>query len=255
MSKEFTQEITLPSKGAFNPEIPRGELVQRCMMVKDQKYLSGSNQSASSAIHQLLQNTTTSPEEFDIMKLTLPDTLYMLFKLRILSYGSEYRFRTRCPECGKKIEVKVDLSQVPVEVLDDDFEDKLVVELPHSKDKVYTKMLTNQDIEEVNREIKRRKKRNSEDESDYILRIVRSIDKVILAEPNKDGKKELKSLLEIERYISNLTDLDASTIIACRDSVVYGVEPMIDYVCPECGEDIELSIQFSSEFFRPHIIR
>lgn len=255
MSTEFTQEITLPSKGTFNPEIPDGVLVQRCMMVKDQKYLSGSNRSASSAIHQLLQHTTVSPEDFDVMKLTLPDTLYMLFKLRVLSYGNEYRFRTRCPECGKKIEVKVDLSEVPVEILDDDYEDKLLVELPHNKDKVYTKVLTNQDIEEVNREVKRRKKRNSEDESEYILRIVHSIDKIVLATPNKDGKKELKNLLEIERYISALTDLDAATIIDSRDSVIYGIDPTVEYVCPECGEDIDISIQFSAEFFRPCISR
>lgn len=248
----FTQELTLPSHGLFNPEIPEGKVVQRCMMVADQKFLSGSNQSANNAIHQLIQRTITSPEGFDVSKLTLSDTLYLLFKLRILSYGNSYKFRTRCPECGKKIDVTIDLSELPVETLEGDFADKLVVTLPHRGDTVYTKVLTNEDIEEINREIKRRKRRNPEDDSEYVLRIVRSIDKIELKTANKDGKKELTGSLDIERYISALTDLDAAAIISARDSVSYGITPVTEYVCPECGEYIDVSLQFSSEFFRPN---
>lgn len=254
MSNEFTQVVKLPSQGLLNPEIPNGELTQRCMMVSDQKFLSGSSQSASSAIQQILQRTITT-EGFSVAKLTLSDTLYLLFKLRILSYGEMYKFRTRCPECGKKIDVQVDLSELPVEILDEDYTDKLVVTLPHRKDTVYTKILTNEDMEEINKELKRRKRRSPEDDSEYILRIAFSIEKIELSEPNKDGKKVLTSLLEIERYISSLTDLDASAIISARDSVRYGISPIVEHICPECGEYIDLNVQFSGDFFRPSVIK
>lgn len=247
----FTQEITLPSQGLFNPEIPEGKLIQRCMMVSDQKFLSGSNQSAGSAINQLIQRTITSPEGFDVSKLTVADTLYLLFKLRVLSYGKDYTFRTRCPECGKKIDVSLDLSELPVEILEPGFEDNLIVKLPNRQDTVYTKVLTNEDTEEIDREIKRRKRRNKDDDSEYILRIVRSIIKIELAKPNQDGKSELTGSLDIERYVSSLTNLDASAIISARDSITYGITPIIEYVCPECREYIDVSIQFSSGFFRP----
>lgn len=251
IESNFTQELTLPSLGLLNPEIPEGKLVQRCMMVADQKFLSGSNQSAGSTIHQLLQRTITSPEGFDVSKLTLPDTLYLLFKLRVLSYGEHYKFRTKCPECGKKIDVVVDLSELPVETLEEDYTDNLVVTLPHRKDKVYTRIQTNQDMENINKELKRRKKRNPEDESEYVLRITNSIEKIELATPNRDGKSVLTSPLDIERYVGALTDLDASTIINTRDSVTWGITPVIEYVCPECGEYIDISLRFSGEFFRP----
>lgn len=247
----FTQEVILPSRGLLNPEIPEGKLIQRCMMVKDQKFLSGSNLSAGTALQQLLQRTITSPEGFDVSRLTLPDTLYLLFKLRVLSYGDKYSFKTRCPECGQRIDVTVDLSELPVEILEDDFADNLVVKLPHRGDTVYTKILTNRDTEEINSELKRRKRKGNEEESDYVLRIARSIEKIELAKPNKDGKKELTHPLDIELYVDNLTDLDASAIIATRDSVTYGITPSIEYVCPECGEYIDINLQFSGEFFRP----
>lgn len=251
----FTQEITLPSLGLLNPEIPEGKVIQRCMMVADQKFLAGSSLSPGAAINQLIQRTITEPETFDVSKLTLPDTLYLLFKLRVLSYGKEYKFRTKCPECGQKIDVLIDLSELSVKTLSEDYADNLVVTLPHRGDTVYTRLTTNQDTEEINKELKRRKRRNPDDESEYILRIVNSIEKIELVEPNKDGKKVLTSSLDIERYVSALTDLDASTIIATRDSVEYGILPVVEYICPECGEYIDVNVNFSSEFFRPYVSR
>lgn len=255
MSTNLTQELVLPSQGLFNPEIPEGKVTQRCMMVSDQKALSGSNQSTGSAIHQVLQNTITAPESFDVSKLTPADTLYLLFKLRILSYGDEYSFKTRCPECGKRIEVTVDLSSLPVYQLEENFEESLVVTLPHRGDTVYTKVLTNEDMEEITRELKRRKKRNPDDDSEYILRIVRSIEKIVLTKANADGKKELTSSFEIERYVESLTSYDASAIIATRDGLNYGVSPVVEQVCPECGEEIDLGVRFSGDFFRPRFNR
>ena len=246
----FTQEIILPSQGLLNPEIPEGKVVQRCMMVADQKFLSGSNHSANEALKQLLQRTTSSPSEFDVSKLTLSDTLYLLFKLRTLSYGDTYKFRTRCPECGKKIDITVNLADLNVTTLEEDYRDKLVVELPHKKDKVYVKLSTNEDIALLNSELKRRKKRNPNDDSDYILRIVYSIEKIVLA----DKKSEITNPLDIELYVEDLTDLDASTIIAAKDSIFFGIDTIIEQRCSECKSFIDVSLQFSGDFFRPTVI-
>lgn len=248
----FTQEITLPSQGLLNPEIPEGKVVQRCMMVADQKFLSGSNRDPGNSLNQLIQRTITSPESFDVDNLTLSDTLYLLFKLRILSYGNTYKFRTRCPECGKKIDITVDLSEIPVDTLEEGYAENLIVELPHRGDTVYTKILTNADINYINKEVSRRKKKGQDVEGlDYLLRIVYSIEKIVL----KKDKEEITHPVDIEKYVSSLTDLDASSIILARDSAVFGISPSIDYVCPECRQDIEVGIQFSGNFFRATPIR
>lgn len=252
MKSNFTQEITLPSNGYLNPEIPEGKIIQRCMMVTDQKFLAGSNLSASTALHKILERTIESPADVDVSKLTFADTLYLLFKLRVLSYGNMYKFRTKCPECAQKIDVNLDLSELPVEYLEEDFSSNLVVKLPHSGDTVYTKLLTNGDVEEINKELKRRKRKyGNEDESDYVLRIAYSIEKIKLSAPNANGKTELKSLFDIERYIEGLTNLDAAAITATRDSVRFGILPTVEYVCPECGEVIDIDIHFTGDFFRP----
>lgn len=255
IASNFTQEIILPSKGLLNPEIPEGKLVQRCMMVADQKSLAGSNISANKALHQLINRTIVSPESFDVEKLTLPDTLYVLFKLRALSYGNIYSFKTRCPECGSRIDVEVNLSELCVYGLEEDYKETLVVTLPHSQDTAYIKLSTNEDLEYLNKEIKRRKKRNPQDDSKYVLDIVYSLEKIKLKSPNKDGKKELTHPLDLEVYVNSLTDLDAMTIMSLRDSIQYGIAPTIEHTCSECGETIDVSLQFQGDFFRPSINR
>lgn len=244
----FQQEITLPSRGYFNPEIPDGKVVQRCLMVSDQKFLSGSNMDSKKMLSDLIKRTTVTPEDLDSSNLTLGDTLYLLFKLRILSYGNEYKFRTRCPECGKKIEVTADLSELPVEFLEEGFEEKLVTTLPHSKATVWTSVQTNFDLEEIDKECKRRRKKNPNDDSEYILRIAQSVRKIKTAEG-----KELTSRFDIERFVGGLTDLDAMTILAARDSVQFGILPTVEHTCTECRETIEVGVYFSGDFFRPNL--
>ena len=247
----FTQVITLPSKGLLNPEIPKGEVTQRCMMVSDQKFLNGSSHNSGSLLNQLIQRTTTAPEGFDISNLTPTDTIYMLFKLRVLSYGDMYTFRTRCPECGKKIDVTVNLAELPVETLEDDFTEKLSVELPRRGDTVYTKIMTNADKDALTAELSRRKRKNPQDESEYILKIVYAIEKIKL---KKDGS-ELTHPIDIERYVSSLTDYDAQVILATKDSVSFGLGAIVECTCSECKQDIEVGLNFSGDFFRPSIVR
>lgn len=247
----YTQEVILPSKGYLTPEIPDGKLIQRCMMVSDQKFLAGSNLNPDLMTKELLERTTNSPENIDIGSLTAADTLYLLFKLRILSYGESYKFRTRCPECGKKLDMNINLSELEVIPLDADYESKLKVKLPHAGDTVYTRLLTNSDLEIVKEEVARRLRRNPEDNSDFVLRLAASIKKIELKKANADGDKVLEHPIDIQNYVEKLTDLDATAIRATTDSVAYGIVPVIEHKCPHCKNYIDVNIQFGAGFFRP----
>lgn len=248
----YTQEVILPSRGYLNPEIPEGKVVQRCMMVSDQKFIAGSR--GGHTTQNFVERTIVSPETFDYSNLTTADSLFLLFKLRILSYGENYKFITRCPECGKKIEVSIDLSKLGVNYLDEDYEKKLSVTLPRSGDTVYTKILRNRDLEEIEAEIERRKKKQGEEignSSSYTLRLASMIKRIELKTPTKDGDKVLTHPIDIQNYLDRLTDLDAIAIRSTVDNVKYGIVPTVEYVCPKCNEDIDVNIQFTPQFFRP----
>ena len=249
----YTQELVLPSKGYLNPEIPGGKVIQRCMMVSDQKFLAGSNLSGSMTTKALLERTIESPENIDIGKLTASDTLYLLFKLRILSYGESYKFKSRCPECGRRIDLDVDLSKLTVHTLEEDFERNLEIVLPNSGDKVYTKFLTNDDLQAINDELERRRRKlkNIGEDTDFVLRLAAMIRRIELSTPNSSGDKVLEHPIDIQNYIEKLTDLDATAIRATTDNVMYGVYPIIEERCPYCREYIDINLSFGAGFFRP----
>lgn len=247
----YTETVIIPSNGLLNPEIPNGEVTLRCVTLADQKYISGSNASGDTILHELLRRCVVSPEGFDPTKLTSTDTFYLTTKLRILSYGGKYSFNTRCPECGKKFTVDLNLSNLVVESLDPDYLEDMKVVLPNKGDTVYTKLLTNKEEDEVEKEAKRlSKKFKDSGDFEFEVKLAKSITKIELKEPNKLGETVLTSPLDIQEYIVDLTDLDAMAISSTL-SPNYGIQTVLDYVCPECREDIEVGMRFTAQYFRP----
>lgn len=251
MKPTLTQEITLPSNGLLNPEIPNGKLTQRCMMVYDQKYLAGGS-AADNGLKRLLKETTTSPENFDVDKLTIADTLYMLFKLRSLSYGDVLKYNTTCPHCGKRFLAHVDISKINVVTLDPDFQKSLKVELPVSGDTVYTRILLNRDLDQINEEIDNLRSRDIDTEGmDYILRIAKMIKRVDLKEVDADGEKFYDNPDDIRKYVQNMTDYDATAILSTTENIEFGIRDMVETKCTMCNREVTVPLVLNPSFFRP----
>lgn len=251
VTSNFTHEIQLPSMGYLNPEIPDGKIVQRCITVRDQKFMVGSRSSGGNS-RELLKRTIETPDNVDIDNLTVPDTLFLFFKLRSLSYGDKFSYRTRCPECGQRIDVTIDLSNLQVKTLPEDYVKSLEIVLPNSGDKVYTRILRNRDIDEIRAEVKRLAKKNGdEDGTSFVLRLVKMIKKIKLKEANADGDKVLEHPVDIQKYVEELTDLDATAIASTTGNISFGISPTVEYLCPSCREYIDLNVEFDGNFFRP----
>lgn len=248
----ITQEFILPSRGLLNPEIPEGKIVQRCMMVSDQKFLASSTTSNKDT--EILNRTVISPEGFDVGKLSIADTLFLMFKLRILSYGDDYKYRTICPECGNKITVEINLAELESIDLSEDYEKKLKVKLPRKGDTVTVRLVTNSISDNVGKEIKRARQKNS-DINEFTIILSSQISSITLQKPDEDGNREITDVLDIRDYVETLTDLDATAIEAAINSVRYGIVPTIHKECPECHSETELDIMFDRDFFRPKFNR
>lgn len=249
----ITQEFTLPSKGLLNPDIPEGKIVQRCMMVSDQKFLASSK--VENKMTEMIKRTTVSPENIDVGALTITDSLFMLFKLRILSYGDIYKYRTVCPECGQKIDVELNLAELESVELDKDYEKSLRVKLPRKEDTVVTRLITNNISDNISKEIRRARQKNKEGIDEFVIRLSAQVSSIILQKPDKDGNKEITDIFDIRDYLSTLTDFDATAIESVLSSVEYGIVPTVPYTCNECGNEVELDIVFDTEFFRPKFNR
>lgn len=251
-NNNFQQEVVLPSKGILNPEIPGGKIIQRCMMLSDQQFISGSKINEDEILQILVKRCIVSPKDLDVGLLTPADTLFLLFKLRVLSYGSNYRISRRCPECNERVEMTLDLSDLKVETLDKGYEKNLTVTLPHSGDTVTTKILTNNDSKELNDEIKKSKARsNGEDTMSLYLDLASKIKEVKLKNPKEGQDKVLTNHVDILKYVQELTNRDALIIDSTLDNISYGIVPVLNSKCPNCGNDVDVPVRLDSEFFRP----
>jgi T4 bacteriophage base plate protein len=249
----YTETVTLPSQGLLNPEIPEGSVTQRCMMVSDKKYIAGTKGDGEKIVEGLVARCVTAPEKFDITNLIPADLMFLLLKLRILSYGEDYSFKTKCPECGKRTTVKIKLSDIEVHKLEDDYQKHLSVTLPNNGSTVYTRILTIKERDEVKKEVKRLKKKFPDMDGDpaYTLNAARIIERVELVEANKAGDKELTDPVDILQFVEQLTDYDMIAIQSTVENIKVGVNPLIETECEECDESIDINVAFDGEFFRP----
>lgn len=258
MSKEYlyTEEVQLPSKGVLNPNIPEGKVTLRCVEVRDQKYLAGSKLVHSNKGVELLERCVIKPENFNVRELTQMDLFYLLVKLRILSYGSSYRFITTCPHCKAATEVECDLSQLRSYDLDEDYDKKLKVVLPKRGDTVYTHIQTQGDAEDIEKEVQRMRSKFKDLEGDpeVTLSIAKIISRVELKKASASGAKVLGSELDMLQYVETLMDIDALAIQSTVESIDYGIDPRVDVTCSSCGGNFVTFLRTSPEFFRPRYV-
>lgn len=235
-----TAVIRLPSNGKLG--VPE-EVTIRNLTGADEKIIySGLNESS---MDKLIKNCIVDPTDISVSEMCEQDKFYILFQVRILTFGSAYRFETQCQECGAKLEVSIDLDSLPVQYAPDNFDDMLNITLPARKDEIRIKILNSKDIIEVNRLLAKIKKVNDQG-TKMILQMASLIDRV--------NDKEMKSLIERQKYVESLSSRDIAFIWRKVGALPLGLIQKALADCPVCGKTSEVSVVMNTEFFRPTFV-
>jgi hypothetical protein len=196
-------------------------------------------------VTKILDSIILTPEGLSSETLTTEDRFYLLMEMRILAFGKDYSFKSRCGSCGAVDTVQVDLAQMKVGELPDDFSEPIEADLPVLGKKVGLRLLRGTDIAEVSAEVRRRAKMTGEESGGMmgpVLRVSRHLMSV--------GGKEM-SRTDQEKFILDLPSRDLLTIQQTIDRLKYGVDLSIVAPCGNCGEDMGTRLQWTEEFFRP----
>jgi len=155
--KEFdfpTEVVDLPSKGLIYPKdhiLSSGQVTMKYMSSKEEDILTNENYIDKQIVFdKLLESLTLN--KFNIKELHPGDKNSLLVAGRILGYGTKYEFLYK----GKEIEVDLNtLSNKP-------FDETLITEngtsmftLPHSGIEVEFKFLTELELDEIEKEVKK----------------------------------------------------------------------------------------------------
>lgn len=203
--------------------IPSGRTVHiRPITWEIEKELVSENVDTNAITKFMIDRCTTGVDYEDLLSA---DATYILFKIRELSYGSIFKFVLGCPSCKAEQEYSVDISDLPVEHMDEISE--VEVELPVSKKTVKVRRATMEDVGMTDTAAKA---------MDNIWRFVKSFEGI--------DRKDV-----ISKVMKRLSAGDIETIMQAVNGAGYGIQTKIRTVCNQCGYDGAIELPLSQSFF------
>lgn len=239
---DFIKEIELPSRGLlYGGKIPP-TITIRAMTTKDEKMIVGSGEES---IRRLLSSCITEPQGIDVTSLALGDQHFILVHLRILSYGPEYNIKMRCPACSMTNTYVVNLEELEVNYLPEDFREPFEVVLPRSKRRVGLKLMRFGDLVRADERAKKVMRRggNAGGDPGFIFRMASMIATIDGKAPESPG--------ETQTFVENLIGMDSAYIHDRITKVDMGYDVNLLETCVGCGEETEFVMPLTAEFFRP----
>ena len=237
-------DVELPSRGIiYDSDLVPSIIQLRPTTTKEEKILYGS--SASNVLDLVIKNCIVEPKDLNLSSLIVPDKYALLMNLRIISFGSLYRVNHRCEECKETNSFDIDLSELPINYLDNDFSEPFLVNLKTIDKKVEVRFLRGKDLDDVDNLVKRLKKNSNvivPGDPGYTMRLAKYIRSI-------DGEDVTfdKALRFVESWTSR-TSVEFRNAI---DDIKVGYDLELIKPCPSCGEDMEFNLPFTGEFFRP----
>lgn len=249
----YLQEIThqyepieLPSRGRFYTNIP-GVLHIRPMTGEEEQVLATQRLVRQGiAIDKIFEKCIQ--EKIPVDELLAVDRTYILIYLRGISYTPEYDVEIKCPECGEKYSSVINLDILDLELCPDDFGPRnLEGVLPSSKFKYSYRMPTGVDENEVSRYRDSRIDNFGEGvEDDTMLYRIATLLNYLEGNGNKVvGKKDLLFLLK------KMPINDVSHLRNKINKNKFGVNTIVDMVCPRCEESFQIDLPLETSFFFP----
>jgi hypothetical protein len=216
-------EVELPSEcRVYNLEDPGAPITIRPMTFEDEKALVSAGK-GDDPVNLILQRCTTNIKIPDLLSM---DKLYLIMKLREISYGDDYNTLLVCSHCKAENPTTVKLSQLNVNPVPDDFEDPITVMLPTIKKEAKVRLPRVRD---------ERMMMDTQAALDQIWRFVVEI----------DGHTD-KSI--IAPVVDKLPLRDVRTILNAIKTD-YGVDTKVKFECNSCGGVTVVDLPIDSNFF------
>ena len=135
----FTEEheVELPSGGYLYQEsddedIKKGIVRLRPMSLADEEIIANQSYVKNGTVFVHLLNSCML-NNFDARNFIPYDVFYLIYTLRQITYGEDYDFEVTCPECEKKFDFKMKISDATFSEIESNVETTKKIKLPVSK--------------------------------------------------------------------------------------------------------------------------
>ena len=246
----IVNEFTLPSQGlVYNKEInPRVKL--RSMTTAEEMKRLNHSERPYRLMAEVINDCIVDNTGIDAYDLCIPDYQFLLHKLRIVTYGIDYKSSSKCPYCGTDNTHVINLdSDLKLEPFTKDIFDKYSnITLPSTKKNIKLKMQSPRILDDITIRSKEIRKLYPDYVGDpAFLLTLQNLTETI------DGKEYRD--YELDPFFRKLPMMDTNYIIKAAQKLnnSFGLDNIVEHTCSFCGLDYKSSFRITSEFFGPSI--
>ena len=246
----IVNEFTLPSKGLIyrnkiNPQVS----LRSMTTVEEMKRLNHSDR-AYKLMAEVINDCVVSDLGMHVYDMCIPDYQFLLHKLRIVTYGPEYKSFSRCPFCGSEnehiINLENDLKLIP---FDKEVYDKYSeITLPQSNQKIKLRLQSPRILDDITLRAKEIRKQSPGFIGDpaFLVTLESLIDEV-----NGQHYEDF----QLDPFIRKLPMRDTNYLLkaAQKLNTSFGLSSELNPTCHTCGLDYKCSFRIDAEFFGPSI--
>ena len=246
-SNTIFETFTLPSKGMIYDEPVDAEVTLRSMTVAEEMKRLAPSDTPYKIMSDIIEDCMQTKPKIKVYDMCLGDYQFLLHKLRIVTYGPEYKMTITCPNCGEITDSVADLDSLEVMEYDESFDALLDLTLPVSGKVVRMKYQTPRDLDEIARKTKEMQRKTKLNAEYGILFTTMSLIKSV------DGR--VLSAIQLEDFVKKLSMKDVNAIITRAEEITkkVGLDTKILTKCDQCGFEMVSTFRITREFFGPSI--
>lgn len=247
MNYTIAESFTLPSEGKIYSKLISPQIKLRSMTTKEEmQRVSHSADKQFEGLCSIIDACMVDNPGISSYDMCLGDYQFLLYKLRTVTYGSEYNGAAICPYCGSTNECTFSIDDLPIKTYTDEVEKYHEFELPVSHDIVKIRMRTPRMLDMINSKVTEYKAKQASADSTLLYSIQMVIDTINGESPNP---------VYFTEWIKNLPMKDTNTIVNYSDKLdsMIGIDTKLFYKCDVCGSTFPSYLKQDQEFFRPNI--
>lgn len=247
--KGYTNSETyiLPSKGLIYETQVDPVVELRSMTTEDEMRRLSPTDTPNKVMSDIIESCLITKPGIRVYDMCLGDYEFLLHKLRVVTYGTDYKMVISCPNCGAVKENIANLDNIEVHEYDESVEELRKITLPVCGKEIELKLRTPRTLDEITSRAKELKKKSkgSVDQT-FALNLQSMIKKI-------DGVTP--SPVALETFVKQMSMRDANYLEQKSEELngKVGLDTKILCTCPECGEDFVTTFRLTTEFFRPTI--
>jgi hypothetical protein len=247
-SYTISESYSLPSKGLiYDKPIDPNFTIRSMTTAEEMKRLSPT-ETPYKVMSEIIEDCLVKKLDIPVYDLCIGDYQFLLHKLRIVTYGPEYKMAIQCPNCGEVTVSKISLESLNIREYEDSVHELTTITLPQTGKKLELKIQTPRVIEEIalrTKEIKKKMKDSVVDPS--LLVTLQHIIKTV------DG--QTLNVAALESFVRKLPMKDANILLQAAKKLneKVGLDTEVVAKCGSCGYDVVTTFRPTSEFFGPTI--